>query len=149
MPAGVTDRSHKGEPLPDFVVTRASGKRLNLASLKGKPALVNLWATWCAPCVEELPTLNALAGKLQGKLKVVTVSQDLQADNVARFLKDKGGANLDPWLDPKTELSFRYAAPTLPTTILYDAKGEEVWRYVGGHDWMAPDAAKMLGEAGV
>ena len=145
---GTLDRSHKGDQLPNFSVSDPAGKTLNLASLKGKPTLVNLWATWCAPCVAELPTLDRLAGAKGDRLNVVVVSQDLKADGVAEFLKDKGGTHLTPWLDPQTELSFRYAAPTLPTTIYYDAGGKELWRYVGGHDWSDAEAAALLAEAG-
>lgn len=146
VPKGVLDRSQKGSPLPDFTVTNAAGKSLTLASLKGKPVLVNLWATWCAPCVVELPTLDRIAA--DGKLRVLTVSQDMQqTEKVADFLKQRGGTHLEPWLDPKNDLIFHYQADTLPTTILYDAQGREVWRYTGGHDWSGPDVAKLLAEA--
>ncbi|MEO6093124.1 MAG: TlpA disulfide reductase family protein [Novosphingobium sp.] len=146
---GTLDLSHKGTPLPAFTVRDPSGKTLNLASLKGKPALVNLWATWCAPCIAELPTLDRLAAEGLGKFRVVTISQDMQTAKVADFLKTNGDIVIEPWLDPETELSFRYGASTLPTTILYDAAGKEVWRFVGGRDWMAPETAKLLEQGGI
>jgi thiol-disulfide isomerase/thioredoxin len=147
--SGTLDRGHKGEALPAVTVTDAAGKKLDLASLKGKPVLLNLWATWCAPCVAELPTLDTLA-KIKGdKLRVITVSQDMKTDRVAAFLKDKGGANLPAWLDPNTELSFKFQVQTLPTTILFDSSGKEVWRYVGGAEWNREETAKLLLDAGV
>ncbi len=143
---GVVDRSHRGSALPDFTLADPAGKTLRLASLAGKPLLVNLWATWCAPCVAELPTLQKLAQ--QGKLRVLTVSQDMgEPEKVASFLKERGGPALEPWLDPKNDLSFHYATGTLPTTIYYDAKGREVWRYVGEQDWAGTQAAELLAEA--
>jgi thiol-disulfide isomerase/thioredoxin len=62
--------------LPDFLLTDPAGKELRLTDLKGKPLLINLWATWCAPCVAELPALDKLAGTLDGKVKVLSVNQD-------------------------------------------------------------------------
>lgn len=145
LPAGQVDRSHKGEAIPAMVVKDASGKELNLASLKGKPLLVNLWATWCGPCVVELPTLEAVAKT--GKIQVIAVSQDMgKPEDVAPFLKAKGAPNLAPWLDPENDLAFHYGASTLPTTVLYGSDGKEVWRYSGGLEWTGEEGQKLLGE---
>ncbi|MFT4025509.1 MAG: TlpA disulfide reductase family protein [Novosphingobium sp.] len=145
-PAGAIDRSHKGSPLPAVTVTDPSGRSLPLGELKG-PVLINLWATWCAPCVTELPQLDKLAAERAGTLRVVTVSEDMgEPARVAEFLKGKGAAHLEPWIDAKGDLPARYGGGTLPTTIYFDAAGKEVWRYVGGHDWTGADTAKMLAE---
>ncbi len=142
---GSFDRSHKGSAVPDITVKDAAGKQLKLASLKGKPFLLNLWATWCAPCVAEMPMLDALASS--GKLKVLTVNQDMgSSDKPATFFAGKGFKALEPWLDPENELSFHYGTGTLPTSVLYDANGREVWRLVGGHDWTTPETDKLLAE---
>lgn len=143
---GALDRSHKGSALPDFTLSDPAGKTITLASLKGKPLLINLWATWCAPCVAELPQLDKLAG--EGKIRVLTVSQDMDGpDKVAAFLKDHGIKVLEPWLDPKNELITQYNAGTLPTSVLYDANGREVWRVTGPRDWSSADTASALAEA--
>lgn len=139
------DTSHKGSAMPDFTLTDQTGKRATLASFKGKPLLVNLWATWCAPCVVELPMLDKLAADRAGRLEVLTVSQDMtNTEKVAPFLAAKGLTHLQPWLDPKNDLAFHYDAGTLPTTVYYDAQGKEVWRFVGGHDWTSAETARML-----
>ncbi len=140
------DRSHAGSALPDFTFADPAGRKLTLATLKGKPLLINLWATWCAPCIAELPTLDAVAKS--GKIRVLTVSQDSgDAAKVGQFLADKGVAGLEPWLDPNNELSFHYNTGTLPTTVLYDGKGREVWRFVGENDWSSPESAALIAEA--
>lgn len=144
---GTPDRAQAGTPLPDVTVTDGTGATLDLQSLKGQPVLLNLWATWCAPCVVELPMLDALAGEMEGTLKVLTVSQDMSnTEKVAGFLAEKGGKRLEPWLDPKSDLTFALGAQTLPTTILYSAEGVEVWRFVGGHDWTSAESAEMIAE---
>lgn len=142
---GVVDRTHRGALLPDFTLSDPAGKQLRLADLKGKPVLINLWATWCAPCVAELPMLDALAKS--GAVRVVTVSQDMgEPDKVAGFLTERGATALEPWLDPRNDLSFHYGTGTLPTTIYYDAQGREIWRFIGGHDWSSAETRTMLAE---
>lgn len=143
---GTIDRTRAGQPIPAMVLTDPAGNTLDLAGLKGKPVLVNLWATWCAPCVAELPTLEKLAAG--GKVRVITVSQDMgDTAKVTDFLKSRGGPTLEPWLDPKGDLAFKYGAGTLPTTLLYDSAGREVWRFAGGNDWAGAEAGKLIAEA--
>ncbi|WP_338467802.1 TlpA disulfide reductase family protein [Novosphingobium sp. ZN18A2] len=144
---GTLDISHRGEAMPDFTFADPSGRTLRLTELEGKPVLINLWATWCGPCVVEMPMLDELAGKYAGKLRVVTVSQDMQgAAKVAPFFSSHPFKHLEPWMDPDTNLSFHYNTGLLPTTVLYDAKGKEVWRMIGAHDWAGARTDAMLAE---
>lgn len=148
-PAAKLDRSKRGADLPPITVQDASGKTLALASLKGKPVLINLWATWCAPCVVELPTLNAIANRADLNLAVVTISQDMaNTEKVQPFLDQRGLAQLPAWLDTKGDLAFHYGADTLPATILYDAAGKEVWRFMGERDWRSEESMALLAEGG-
>lgn len=139
------DRSHKGEAAPTTTFKDAAGKPTTLAAFRGKPVLVNLWATWCGPCVAELPTLEALAKA--GTVRVAAISQDTgAAAKVPAFLKEHGAPTLVPYLDDKMALSLGWNA-NLPTTILFDATGKEVWRWNGGNVWNSPAAAKLIAEA--
>jgi len=146
------DRSHRGQPAPDAVFKDPDGGDITLAEFKGVPVLVNLWATWCAPCVKELPTLDKLAAahRDDGRLGVVAVSQDDGPQpSVDAFLAKLKVEDLGSYQDPKMGLSAAIGPDAvLPTSILYDAQGREVWRYVGDLDWTGPEAAKLLSEAG-
>ncbi|WP_232730125.1 TlpA family protein disulfide reductase [Novosphingobium kunmingense] len=143
---GTVDRTRRGSAMPSISVSDAEGKDLALASLKGQPVLINLWATWCAPCVAELPALNRLAEKRGKSLRIVTVSQDMaKLETVTPFLKPKAPL-LEPWLDPEGELGTFYDVTVLPTSIYYDAQGREVWRYVGPLEWDRDKAAALLAE---
>lgn len=141
-------RDNKGKPAPDARFDGPDGKPVKLADFKGRPVLVNLWATWCAPCVKELPTLDKLE-KTDG-ISVVAVSQDTAPHaSVVAFLQQHQISTLKPYQDPKMSLSGALGPDTvLPTSILIGADGKEVWRYIGDLDWTSPEAAKLLGEAG-
>src|SRR6478672_5459513 len=76
IPAPKIDRSHAGAAAPTGEFEDPDGEAVSFAVFQGKPLLVNLWATWCTPCVAEMPTLDALAGRTNGKLQVLTLSQD-------------------------------------------------------------------------
>ncbi|MFN3989878.1 MAG: TlpA family protein disulfide reductase [Erythrobacter sp.] len=138
---GKIDASFAGTALPDLVVKDPAGATLDLGSLDG-PVLINLWATWCAPCVTEMPQLDDLADALEGEVRVITISQDLRgAEVVEPFFAAKGFARLEPWLDPETELSAQFSpAGQLPLTILFDASGKEVWRVAGSYEWASAAA---------
>ena len=113
--------------------------------------LVNLWASWCAPCVKELPTLDQLArAHRTASSACVAVSQDdAPHASVEAFLKAHKIATSTPIRIRRWRLSGALGAgQVLPTSILFDANGKEVWRYVGDLDWTSPEAAKLLAEAG-
>ncbi len=139
------DIANRGAAMPDFTFSDPSGAKLRTLDLKGKPVLINMWATWCGPCVLEMPMLDTLAAKHKDTLRVLTVSQDAGgADKVAKFYAARKFVHLEPWLDPDNNLSFHYNTGVLPTTVLYDANGREVWRIVGAHDWLGPRTDAML-----
>jgi thiol-disulfide isomerase/thioredoxin len=141
------NRQAAGKPAPAATLRNADDAPATLADAKGKPLLVNLWASWCAPCVKELPTLKALS-QSPGAPRVIAVSQDMAPrSSVNAFTERLGLAGLEVWHDPQMALSAALGAQVLPTTILYDAQGRELWRYVGDLDWTGEEAAKLLAEA--
>lgn len=146
--AGTLDISKRGTPAPADSFRAPDGTSVTLASFKGKPLLVNLWATWCGPCVAEMPTLDALAARSQGRMTVLTVSQDSKGlDVVTPFFAKAAFKHLQPYLDQQSGLGFAFATGMLPTTVLYDAEGKEVWRMIGGMDWDGPRANTLLADA--
>ena len=108
----------------------ADGREVSLADYAGRPLLVNLWATWCAPCKAEMPTLDTLAALEEGEVTVIAVSQDLEGRKPVRAFFEKARiTNLEPFTDPDNNLSASAGGRiALPTTILYNS---EAARYGG------------------
>ncbi len=148
QPAAVRtiDRSHAGQAAPAVALEAKGGAQKRLAAFAGKPLLVNLWATWCAPCVAEMPALDRLSAAAKGRITVLPVSQDLEGWRaVDGFFRPGRFKSLTPLLDQPNDLALALGAKGLPMTVLYDAKGKEVWRINGPMEWDSPAAAKLLG----
>ena len=149
-PTGRLDRSHRGTPAPNAVFEGADGRPMRLSSFRGRPLLVNLWATWCGPCVVEMPSLDTLALRQpdgQG-LQVIAISQDMEGrQKVTDFFAARTFQRLQPYLDSRMDLMMALGANTLPTTILYDSQGREVWRMIGMAEWQSERVARLLLEA--
>lgn len=145
---GTLDRSFVGERVPEITVVNPAGEELVLSDV-GEPVLLNLWATWCAPCVVEMPLLNDLAADLDGQVRVLTVSEDMRgAEVVEPFFAERDLPNLPQWLDPQNDLAFTFGGgPVLPLTVLYDAEGNELWRVIGAYDWGSEEARAEVLEA--
>jgi thiol-disulfide isomerase/thioredoxin len=133
-------------PAPQLSFTDADGKPLTLAEFHGRFLLVNLWATWCAPCVKELPALDRLQQALGGdRFRVITISLDRAgAPLVKPFFAERGIANLPTFLDQKGASFAAFTVRGLPTTILLGPDGGEIGRIEGDVDWDAPDARALL-----
>ena len=143
-------RDNAGKSAPTVSFKDPDGGEISIADFKGVPVLVNLWATWCGPCIKELPTLAKLSdAHLQdGQLGVIAVSQDRGPQgSVVAFLKAHEIDGLGAYQDPEMALAGALGVQIMPTTVLYDRQGREVWRYVGDLDWTSPEAAKLLAEA--
>lgn len=123
------------------------GASVSLKDFRGKAVLVNFWATWCAPCLKELPSLDALQGRLGGrKFQVVAIAADHRGPQAAQtFLDRLEIKNLELYADPRLAMASSIGgANVLPVSILYDAKGQEVGRLVGEADWASPEAQRLV-----
>jgi len=123
------------------------GDSVSLADFRGKAVLVNFWATWCAPCLKELPSLDALEARLGGaKFEVVAIASDPRGPDAAREYLDRLNIeNLKLYADPTLAfVSAMGGANVLPVSILYDARGREVGRLVGEADWTSPEAVRLV-----
>jgi len=141
------DRRHAGADAPDFIFSGADNKDVSLDDFRGRPLLVNLWATWCGPCVAEMPAIDALAARTKG-LAVLAVSQDMgDAAQVMAFFKKRNLPHLALYRDPENQLGFHYGTGLLPTTVLYNREGREVARVAGAMDWSGKEARALIDEA--
>jgi thiol-disulfide isomerase/thioredoxin len=144
---GTLDISHKGEAMPIVAFEAPNGDPVTLGDFRGRPLLVNLWATWCGPCVKEMPTLDAVASRESERLQVMVISQDSQGHAaVDPWWGKQNFKLLQPYLDKKSDLGFAYSTGMVPTTVLYDKDGKEVWRVIGGMNWDGPRANTLLAE---
>ena len=134
------------EALSEVRFQDASGTEKTLADWRGKVVLVNLWATWCAPCRKEMPALDRLQKELgSSKFEVVAISIDRTGLAGARkFLDETGVKNLALYADPTTKLSSVLRAVGLPVTVLIDAEGREIGRLVGPAEWDSEDAKRLI-----
>jgi len=150
---GQIDRGQAGLPAPDAAFRDPEGEPVKLADFSGRPVLLNLWATWCAPCVAEMPTLDALAEREAGRISVITVSQDSGSDEdpaaakVDAFFERMKFKQLGAFLDEDSAIMTQLGINILPTTILYDTAGKEVWRMTGELDWTGRRARRLIAEA--
>jgi thiol-disulfide isomerase/thioredoxin len=147
-PTGRLDRSFAGTAAPDVQFEDPEGEPATLADFRGRPLLLNLWATWCAPCVVEMPSLDRLAEREGERIEVLALSQDLDGrQKVAQFFGERAFRRLEPFLDGDMAMMTALRIGTLPTTILYDSEGKEVWRMTGMAEWDDERARRLLSEA--
>jgi thiol-disulfide isomerase/thioredoxin len=122
---------------------------VTLDVFRGKVVLVNLWATWCVPCREEMPALDRLQAKRGGKdFAVVAVAQDRAGrSKVERFLGQIGARHLASYLDTSMKSGRAWGAYGLPTSLLIDRQGREIGRLVGIAEWDQADALRLIDAA--
>lgn len=136
-------------PAPE-IAFYADGKPQFLKSRRGKVVLVNFWATWCKPCLEELPSLDALQKSRGGRgFEVLAVAADPQGEARARdYLTRLGVTALDLHMDETLRLATALGAGAgLPLSILYDRSGREIGRLRGGADWSSAEAEALIDAA--
>ena len=135
----------KGVPAPDFAFPGLDGKRLRLSDYKGQVVLLNIWATWCAPCVEEMPSMEKLYQELKDEgFKLLAVSVDESgAEAVTPFMK-KHKLGFPVLLDPRGEIKSLYQLTGIPESFIIDKNGIIVEKIIGPRDWAASGAIRFF-----
>ncbi len=133
-------------PVPALAFQNDSGKTVRLSDFRGKVVVLNVWATWCAPCREEMPTLDRLQAQLGGpKFEVVALSVDHDGSRgVQQFFRDIGVKYLRWYIDPTPRTLDELKVFGLPATLLIDPKGLELGRLLGATQWDSPEMVRFL-----
>ena len=133
-------------PAPPLSVLARGGERVALADFRGRTVLVNFWATWCAPCLREMPSLARLQGLRGGAdFTVIALSQDLKGwEVVAPFLKAHKLAALPVYVDQQTAAARAFGIAGLPTSVLLGPDGRALGRLVGHAEWDSKEALALI-----
>lgn len=135
--------------VPDLEFLDAEGKTVRLSDFRGKTILLNLWATWCVPCREEMPALDGLEAAVgSDRFQVLALSVDKDGLELARdFLASVNATHIALYNDPTSSANFKVKGYGLPTTILLSPEGMELGRIVGPAEWNTDDAKALIAEA--
>ncbi len=132
-------------PAPDFLLPDMRGQAVRLSQLKGKVILLNVWATWCGPCRQEMPTMEALAHKLSGEdFVLLAVSQDVDGAVTVKPYLQEGGYTFPVLLDLQGEVGRKYGVTGYPETFVIDRQGQVVYHHIGYNDWAQPQIEETL-----
>jgi thiol-disulfide isomerase/thioredoxin len=132
-------------PAPELAFTSRDGTPLRLADFRGRVVLVNLWATWCGPCVREMPSLDRLQAKVGDRLLVLAISEDRGGAHVVDpFLEKLALAHLAIFLDASSAAQQAFKVRGLPTSFLIDRDGRILGSLEGGAEWDAPEMVARL-----
>ncbi len=136
-------------PVPATGFTDPDGGAHSLADYRGKVVLLNFWATWCAPCREEMPSLDALQAELGGDdFQVVAIAAGHNPPPAIRkFMTEEKIAHLPVLLDPRQALAREMGVMGMPVTLLIDRDGHEIARLIGGADWSSDTAKALIRQA--
>jgi thiol-disulfide isomerase/thioredoxin len=151
--SSVPERARLGEfipaspllPAPAISFVDLAGNTVSLSEFTGKIVLVNLWATWCEPCLREMPSLERVQSRLGDKLAVVAISEDHGGSKtVDPFIDKLGLKSVKVYLDPKSAIERAFKVQGLPTSFLIDREGRVLGRVEGAAEWDAPKLLEVL-----
>lgn len=141
-PDPLPDVLRDGAP-PDFQLPDASGHMVSLSQQRGHPVLLNFWATWCPPCVDEVPSLEDLARRLDGSdMRMLAVSVDDDWDKVRYFFAK--GSKMGVLLDTSHDIPKKFGTEKYPETFMIDAAGRVRYYFINKRDWSRPEAVACL-----
>jgi thiol-disulfide isomerase/thioredoxin len=132
-------------PAPAISFVDLAGNPVSLSAFVGKIILVNLWATWCQPCVREMPSLERVQSRLGDKIAVVAISEDRGGSKtVEPFIDKLGLKSVKIYLDPKSAVERAFKVQGLPTSFLIDREGRILGRVEGAAEWDSPELLEVL-----
>lgn len=136
-------------PVPEVTFMDRDGNERSLQDFQGRVVVLNLWATWCAPCRKEMPSLDRLQAKLGGDdLEVIALAVDRgDISKIESFYEELGVSNLAVYHDPTAKAGRILRAPGLPTTLVIDRQGNEIGRVLGDAEWDGDNAIALLSAA--
>lgn len=134
-------------PATPFTLTDLEGRQHSLESLEGSVIFLNFWATWCPPCVEEMPSMRTLSERFRGRpFRMVAVTQDDDMDALVAFLTAAGFTGDEALIlrDPDGALARAYGTRLLPETYVIDREGTVVARFMGARDWLSEPSLRLF-----
>jgi thiol-disulfide isomerase/thioredoxin len=134
------------KPVPEISFENGDGEARTLADFRGRVVLLNVWATWCLPCREEMPTLDRLQAELGGPdFEVVALSIDRAGPEVVSgFFAEIGIENIGLHIDPSGKALFALGIVGLPATLLINREGDEIGRLIGPAEWDSPEMIEFI-----
>lgn len=134
-------------PAPGFTVEDLSGARTELAGYRGKYVLLNFWATWCPPCLDEMPSMEVLHQRFKDRgFVVVAISSDKEGASIVQGFIDKLDVSFPILLDPDGRVARAYGAKNLPVSFLLDRQGQVIAAAQGARDWASKEALTTVNE---
>jgi thiol-disulfide isomerase/thioredoxin len=130
--------------LPDIPIYDQADQPQSIGDLKGKWVVLNFWATWCAPCRHEMPSLDRLQTAMPELVVLPVATGRNSVDGINAFFADAGVVNLPVLRDPRSELARNMAVLGLPVTVILNPQGQEVARLIGDAEWDSADAQTIL-----
>jgi thiol-disulfide isomerase/thioredoxin len=135
-----------GGTLREATLHGLAGKSRKLSEFHGKPLIINVWASWCGPCREEMGSLDRLARKYGGKkFQIIGISTDDDRNAAATYIK-QAGVSFETFIDSNVLLENMLGANTIPLTLLVDAHGRVLRKVRGSHEWDSPEFLGFIGE---
>ncbi len=146
VPFGEGPSVAAGGRAAEFTLKDLDGNAVSLSSLRGKVVFLNIWATWCEPCREEMPSMETLYNEFKGNndLVILAVSQDRRGKDVVKPYVEKNGYHFRVLLDPDDKLSETYDISGVPETFIIDRNGRIVAHHMGAFDWSRSDVREAL-----
>jgi thiol-disulfide isomerase/thioredoxin len=136
-----------GQPLREALMTGLNGPSRLLSTYRGKPLLINVWASWCGPCKAEMASLELLAWRDDSRyFAIIGISTDDDAARAASFLK-LSNATINHFIDSRLQMEQMLGASRLPLTVLVDADGRVLAKIYGARQWDGPEALRLIDEA--